>query len=66
MTEDEAIEDKSAFINTCFNNLFVFQVMDAEEFTIVARALPALFKQNWDIVLLVVDGLHHFEMNDIL
>lgn len=40
--------------------------MDAEEFTIVAWSLPSLFKHNRDIVLLVIDGLHQFEMNDIL
>lgn len=66
MTESEAIDDKSLFIKTCFQNLFVFQVMDAFEFVVVSRALPKLMKENRDIVLLVIDGLHQFEMNDIM
>lgn len=66
MTDQQAINDKSNFINACLSNLYVEQPMDAEEFLMHAKALPHLFQKERDIVLLMIDGLHFFENNDIM
>ena len=66
ISDCEYIEDKSEFIRTCFENLFVFNVMDAQEFATVARSLPFFFKTHRDIALVCVDGLQYFEYKDLM
>ena len=66
VNDNEYIEDKSEFIRTCFENLYVYSVMDAQEFAAVARSLPHFFKEHRDIALVCVDGLQYFEYKDIM
>lgn len=62
-TEDDILNDKSEFINKCLENFYIFSVMDAEEFTTVSRSLPIFFKNNREIAMVVIDGMHYFENN---
>ena len=57
MSEKDVINDKSSFINKTLSNLIIYQPMDSQEFVVVCRSLPQIFRENRDVVLMVVDGL---------
>lgn len=59
--EKKVADDKHSFIRQVFSSLHVFPCMDAVEFNLATRSLSSFLKQNKNIGLIIVDGIHFIE-----
>ena len=65
-TEEQIKANKHNFVRIVMESLFVFRCMDAVEFNLTARSLTSFLRRNKSVGLVVIDGIHFIENQDIL
>lgn len=64
-SEQQIKANKLNFVRAVLQNLYIFRCMDAAEFNLTVRSMNRFLRRNKSIGLVVIDGIHFIENQDI-